>query len=244
MSQKHDIYAFVDPRNKRVFHVGCHLTPKYPGWIPDGDTPGLPLLVKAKCTELDFEYHLVILQTVDSAPLFAWVKWCKRFRRDLLTSDWQAFDRQADALTNSNRVRRAMGLDVPSDAACLAKFYKYDRQNPEVFDKMLRRAQGMKAAGREILGIGLLLEGIRWNGPDTNRTDGFKISNDYQSFYSRKLQMVDPALIGIFAMHSTSMADGLVLEDGRTWLDFAKEHASELRFVETPDVDDDIEWAY
>jgi hypothetical protein len=63
----------------------------------------------------------------------------------------------------------------------------------------------------------------------TNHVDGFKIPNAFQSFYARKLQMVDPSLCGLFVMHH-SVADGLVLDDGRIWRDFAREHSDSVRY--------------
>jgi hypothetical protein len=161
-----------------------------------------------------------------------------------VTTDWTLYSDKADALTNSNRVKRAMGEDVPSDATLQEKFHEFDRENPELFKGMLSTARGLKAEGRKVFGMSLILERIRWEGSDTNRTDRFKINNDHRAFYPRKLQMVDPSLCGLFAMRE-SFADDLVLDDGRAWRDFAKEHAGELRFVESLDTDsDDAEWTY
>jgi hypothetical protein len=232
----HEIFGFIDPRTCRVFHVGCRT-------LMGAPTPSLPNAVEARCAALDYEHDVVILQTVDSAPLFAWVKWSKRFRRDIVTTDWKAFSAQADSLTNSNRVQRAMGLDVPTDAVLHERFHEFDQQNPELFDAMLSTAQNMKAEGRRIFGVSAIIEEMRYANAGTNRTDQFKINASNAAFYARKLQMIDSSLCGLFAMR-TSTADDLVLDDGRTWEDFAKEHASELRFVETPDADADLEWSY
>lgn len=237
MTTRHIIFGFIDPRSHRVFHVGCHTVP------PPHTPTQLPVDVERLCAELDHSQQVVILQTVESAPLFAWVKWSKRFRRDILTTDWKEFSTQADSLTNSNRVKRAMGLDVQADTVYQEKFHEFDRQNPELFEAMLRTAQGLKADGRCIFGMDLIINEIRWEGADTNRTDRFKINDSHRAFYARKLQMVNPSLCGLFAMR-VSFADDLVIDDGRSWRDFANEHASELRFVEAPDADADKEWTY
>jgi hypothetical protein len=233
---QHTIFALINPLTQRVFHVGC-----VRGSEVNEQQLLLPIAVRAVAE--DISPQLVILQTVDSAPLFAWVKWSKRFRRDLVTTDWREFSAQSDTLTNSNRVKRAMGEKVPSDALYQEKFHEFDRENAELFKEMLCTAQRLKASGRHIFGVDLILEEIRWGGSDTNHTDRFKINDLHAAFYARKLQMEDPSLCGLFAMRG-SIADNLVLSDGRTWQDFAKEHSGALRFVETPDADDDTDWSY
>jgi hypothetical protein len=233
---KHVIFGFVDPRTERVFHVGC-------GIAGDPQLRRLPKAVADYITDMGGAPQRVILQAVESSPLFAWVKWSKRFRRDIVTNDWTQFNEQADVLTNSNRVKRAMGFDVPSDTTYQEKFHEFDRQNPELFQAMLRTAQALKAEGRDIFGMDLIINEIRWEGADTSRTDRFKINDSHRAFYARKLQMADPSLCGLFAMR-VSFADALVLDDGRSWQDFVKEHASELRFVETADADADLDWSY
>jgi hypothetical protein len=233
----HDIFGFIDPRTKRIFHVGCQTT-------QNTASKALPKAVEERCKELDYCQGVVIFQTVDSAPLFAWVKWSKRFRRDLVTTDWKEFSSQADALTNSNRVHRAMGLDVPTDVILHERFHEFDQQNPELFKAMLRTAQNMKSEGRRIFGVSAIIEEMRYSSSGTHQTDQFKINASNAAFYARKLQMVDPSLCGLFAMR-TSTADDLVLEDGRNWQDFAVEHASKLRFVAPSDADEeDAEWTY
>ncbi|MGB6384203.1 MAG: hypothetical protein WBF25_03180 [Terriglobales bacterium] len=233
---EHIIVGFIDPRTERVFHVGCGIA-----GVPQ--LRSFPKAVADYISTMEDAPQRVILQTVESAPLFAWVKWSKRFRRDIVTTDWKAFSAQADSLTNSNRVQRAMGLDVPTDAVLHERFHEFDQQNPELFDAMLSTAQNMKAEGRRIFGVSAIIEEMRYANAGTNRTDQFKINASNAAFYARKLQMIDSSLCGLFAMR-TSTADDLVLDDGRTWEDFAKEHASELRFVETPDADADLEWSY
>jgi hypothetical protein len=89
-----------------------------------------------------------------------------------------------------------------------------------------------------------IIEGIRWGSSQTNRTDKFKIGNNHAAFYARHLQMADPSLCGLFAMQA-SLADDLILDDGRTWVAFAKEHVAELRFVAPPDAEDvSDDWSY
>jgi hypothetical protein len=233
----HEIFGFIDSRTRRVFHVGCRN-------LTEGKAAKLPSVVEKRCAELGNKQEIVILQTVESAPLLAWVKWSKRFRRDILTNDWQQFRSQADALTNSNRLKRALGEEVPGEAVYQEKFHEFDRRNPEVFEEILRTARRLKTEGRRLFGMDAIISELRWDGPNTKQTDRFKINDSHRAFYARKLQMIDPALCGLFAMRE-SLADDLVLEDGRTWRDFANEHHAELHFAAPADADEeDTDWTY
>jgi len=226
------IFGLIDPQTKRVFHVGCALDPKTQLNV-------LPALAAKKVAEMTpATPQMVILQDVESHPQVEWVKWSKRFRRDIVTRDWERYENIANAFTNSKRVRRVRGEEDPSDANSQAEFHEFDRQNPKVFEEMLRRARALRAEGRTRYAIDLLANEIRWDGLDTNRTDGFKIGNCHQPFYARKLQMVDPSLCGLFAM-GESVADDLVLKDGRSWREFAKEHLDDLRFAASEDTVED-----
>jgi hypothetical protein len=187
---------------------------------------------------------MVVFQAVESHPQVAWVKWSKRFRRDLVTSDWKQYEGIANAFTNSKRARRVLGEGDPSDSSAQAEFHKFDQQNPEVFEELLRRARAVKAEGRTRYAIDVLANEIRWEGLDTNRSDGFKIGNCHQPFYARELQMEDPSLCGLFTM-GESVADDLVLEDGRSWRKFAEEHADDLRFATSEgEEEEDTQWEY
>src|SRR5262245_24380127 len=107
------IFALIDPHTKHIFHVGCAPDPeKEINQLPKSAAdrvatfaPSAPLMV--------------ILQSVDVRPRADWVKWSKRFRRDLVTNDWEAYEEIASAFTNSARQRRKLGQEIPSDAAAL-----------------------------------------------------------------------------------------------------------------------------
>ena len=87
---------------------------------------------------------------------------------------------------------------------------------------------------RKRYGMGALLEKIRWDAKlGIIKTDGFRISNDFQSCYVRYVLMRDPSLCGVFKLSKTSDADPLVI-DGRAWTDFAEEHEAELWPEPTP----------
>ncbi|MFZ0915022.1 MAG: hypothetical protein WBQ76_13905 [Candidatus Korobacteraceae bacterium] len=234
----YSIFGLIDPRTKRVFHVGCAKDPAK-------QLDCLPRPAADKVAELNPEGpQIVILQTAESKLLSTWVKWSKRFRRDLVTKDWEQYRALSDAFTNSNRLKRALGQEVPSESAYHEKFHEFDRRNPEVFAEILRTARRLKTEGREAFGMDAIINEIRWDGPDTNHTDRFKINDSHRAFYARKLQMVDHTLCGLFAMRE-SFADDLVLDDGQSWRDFVNEHSGELRFAEPSETDEeDTEWTY
>lgn len=219
----YSIFGLIDPKNHRVFYVGCTKDAE-PQLI------GLPEAAADRVTALaPASPQIVILQTVDVRPEVCRVKWSLRFRRDIVTSDWKRQAGITSAFTNPKRARRILGEKISSDAETQAKFHAFDRKNAELFDEMLQRARSFRDEGRETCGVDLLVCEIRYSSSRTNRVDGFKIPNNFQSFYARKLQMVDPSLCGLFVMHYCA-ADSLVLEDGRSWRDFAREHSDSLRY--------------
>jgi hypothetical protein len=232
----HFIFGLIDPRTMRVFYVGC--APD-----PNQQLNTLPSQVASTVVKMSpASPQIVILQSVESHPQVAWVKWSKRFRRDLVTCEWKRYESIASAFTNSSRTKRVLGERVPTDDVHQQEFHEFDRQNPEVFEEMLRIAREFKAQGRMAASIDEIIITIRFQRSDTNRTDRFKIGNTHGAFYARKLQMVDPTLCGLFAM-CTSIADDLVLEDGRTWRDFARKHSEDLRFAGLDD-EEDTKWRY
>jgi hypothetical protein len=68
------------------------------------------------------------------------------------------------------------------------EFNTYHSDNPEVFASYVKFAKQAKDAGKKVLSISLLTERIRWELMlATKSRDGFKINNNHQAFYSRKL---------------------------------------------------------
>jgi hypothetical protein len=231
------IFGLVDPRTASMIHVGYTIDAK-------PQLKVLPEMVADRIREMALAApQLIILQTVESHPCAEWVKWSKRFRRDLLSKDWEKYEAIAGTFTNSKRARRLLGEDITSDAETQANFHAFDRKNPEVFDEMLRRAHAFSDEGCEICGVDLIVCEIRYSSTETNRVDGFKFSNFLKPFYARKLQMIDPLLCGLFVVHP-SVADDLVLTDGRTWRDFASEHSDSIRFEGSNGTEEDAQWTY
>lgn len=69
-----------------------------------------------------------------------------------------------------------------------AKFEKYDYENPEVYNMYKKYAREAITAGMRTLSISMLTERVRWESKiSTTFSDGFKINNNFRSFYVRKL---------------------------------------------------------
>lgn len=108
-------------------------------------------------------------------------------------------------------------------------FYRYHEKNAPVADWFLKAAQALQQEEhRTRYGIGALTERIRWNiRIGVIKTEGFKISNSVRACYARLVVMRDPSLCGIFEI-KPSIADDLLMVDGHSWSEFAKEHHAEL----------------
>ena len=228
------VFGLIDPRNKRVFHVGCTREPQ-----PEmNKLEGLPGPVAARINELKaFGPQLVILQVVDTRPKAEWVKWSVRFRRDLVTEDWKEYGYLARFFTNSKRTRRFLGEEIPSDADNTREFLDFDERHPEVFEELLRLARAYLAEGNGVPGVDTLIGTIRSEGKQS-------IQNAYKPFYARKLLMEEPRLLGKITIVPGVAADDLVLADGRTWQEFASEHLEELGLSNSYSEDEGEDWTY
>jgi hypothetical protein len=185
------------------------------------------------------------LQTVDDHPEVHWVKWSVRCRRTL--TDKKAIDHPfAKYFKNPLRLRCVLGDEdferLSADEN--ARFLKFHQDNLHLLDWLVQAALAKKAEGRNEYSVGQLLGDARWGDTETDRgTDRFKINARWVSFYSRAVQMVEPRLVGFFRVRA-SVADGLVWMDGRTWQQFASEHADEIQWSDPFDELPDSDWEY
>ncbi len=233
------IFGLIDPGNKRIFHIGCAQGD------PTAQPISLPAAVARRVAEMAPTHpSLVILRTVEAHPQVEWVKWSKRFRRDIVTNDWEQYESIAKAFQNSKRAKRVLGEEIPSDGTNQARFHQFDRENPSVFEEMLRKARGLRAEGRNISGVEVLANDIRYEGADTEHSDGYKFNNNFKAYYARKLLMTDSTLCGLFVVR-VCVSDDLVLDDGRSWRDFAREHSDVIRFAGPEgEPEEDAQWTY
>lgn len=196
------------------------------------------------CTKGDVPTEAIKLQTVAEHPEANWVKWCVRFRRTL--KDRRGIEHPlAEIFTNQFRVRRLLNTEavMEGEAAKCKEFLAFHSHNPQVLADMIERARTEKTAGRSVYAIEAHLSGVRWSSDlDTERADAFKINSGWSAWYSRLIQMDCPDLIGFFRLR-IALADGLVMADGRSWRDFAKQHSDELHYDNFESLPDS-EWEY
>lgn len=235
ISTGHYIFALIDPRDCSAFFVGS----RHDLCI---DLDGLPPAVRSRCYEIMPDAPtLHVLEIVQTHAQFSWVKWSLRLREHLLTDEWKAHTKELSLLVNSNKLCRALGLDVPDNANLEAQFWTFHTANLEVIDLVIARLRELKASGQSGFGINAVMEELRWEGEELNRTSRYKIKASNCPFYARLAQMLADDLCGFVEM-SESVADGMTLPDGRTWAAFAKEHAAVLHYVPVTESEDVVDW--
>ena len=79
-------------------------------------------------------------------------------------------------------------------------FEAFHQANPWVMDALVRLARDMRAGGRDVIGIKMLFEVLRWQHA-RNTIDahsGFKLDNNYAPHYARRIMADHPDLDGMF----------------------------------------------
>lgn len=196
------------------------------------------------CTSGDIPPGAIRLQTVSEHPKANWVKWCVRFRRTL--KDRRGVeDPLAEIFTNPLRLKRLLDAEavMQIEAEKRTEFLAFYSRRPHMLADVIEQARAEKAAGRTVYAIEAHVCSVRWNSDlDTeHEDDALKISNEWAAWYSRLIQMECPDLIGFFRL-KPALADGLIV-GGRSWRDFAKEHADELHYDDFESLADS-EWEY
>jgi hypothetical protein len=132
-------------------------------------------------------------------------------------------------LFNAGEIRFTTKRRTRNGRNLCARFYRYHEDNPRVADWFLNAARALqKEEHRTRYGIGALTERIRWDiKMGVIKTEGFKIANEFRACYARLVLMRDPSLIGLFDLKPSNV-DELLIVDGHSWSEFAKEHHAEL----------------
>jgi hypothetical protein len=195
------------------------------------------------CTKGNVPPTAIKLQMVSDHPEANWVKWCLRFRRTL--KDRRGVEHPlAELFTNQARIKRLLDAEavIRLEGKKCKAFLAFHSRNPHVLAHFITEARAEKASGRAVYAMEAHLLGVRWNSElDTEHDGTFKIDSVWAAWYSRLIQMERSDLIGFFRL-KTALADGLVVE-GRSWRDFAKEHADELHYDDFESLTDS-EWEY
>lgn len=88
------------------------------------------------------------------------------------------------------------------------RFDEFHRNNPAVYDALVRLAREWVAAtnGRKV-GIGALYEVARWQIAIATGDGDFKLNNDFRAFYARKLMAENTDLDGLFELRRSQADD-------------------------------------
>src|SRR4051812_17889494 len=92
------IFGLVDPSTHRIFHVDYSTNLDSFGVLPEPVAARVAAIAPATP-------HIVVLESVNSQPKVAWIKWSQRFRRDILASDWKRHTGILKFFINSKRTR-------------------------------------------------------------------------------------------------------------------------------------------
>ena len=91
-----------------------------------------------------------------------------------------------------------LGLVFSSDATIQARFEEFHRANPFVYDELVKLAEQYQRRGYSHIGIGHLVEIVRWQRNMATVGDDFKLNNNFRSRYVRLLIEQRPDLAPMF----------------------------------------------
>ncbi len=93
-----------------------------------------------------------------------------------------------------------------SDRSMTAAFWEFHRENPDVYQALLKLARDWRATGRDRWSINGMFEVFRWQRarmvPDSEE---FKMNNNFRAYYARIL-MLEPDLKGMFEIREQRSA--------------------------------------
>jgi hypothetical protein len=87
---------------------------------------------------------------------------------------------------------------MTNESVIQERFERFDRENPQVYEAMVQKAEQLRAFGH--YGIGAIFEDIRYDYRTKNDSRGekFKLNNNYRSRYARKLMAQERGFEGFF----------------------------------------------
>ena len=80
------------------------------------------------------------------------------------------------------------------------RFREFHRDNPHVYEELVKLARQAKDAGKKKVGIKMLFEVVRWYAfiDTTDKYSDFKLNNNYHSRYARLIMAKEEDLVDIF----------------------------------------------
>ena len=76
--------------------------------------------------------------------------------------------------------------------------YRFDVENPEVWELFKKFALQAMKSGREHYGAASIFERIRWHVEIETRGGGFKLNNNFRAYYARKFNATFPHHVEFF----------------------------------------------
>lgn len=80
----------------------------------------------------------------------------------------------------------------------LAKFERYNKRNPKVYQMFVMYSKKLKRSGRKRYSAWAIVNQVRWEHDIKTYGDKFKISNEYIGLFARKLIDEDASFLGFF----------------------------------------------
>jgi hypothetical protein len=88
------------------------------------------------------------------------------------------------------------------DRATLRRFWKFHRENPEIYKQFRQFGRDALMRGYDHYGSKAIMEVIRWHMEIETFGDDFKINNNYTSCYARMLVLLEPEFEGFFRLRA------------------------------------------
>jgi hypothetical protein len=93
-------------------------------------------------------------------------------------------------------------------AQVYARFAKFFRENPHIWELFQRFAHQIINAGHAHYSAMAIFNRIRWHvAVETREEHGFKVSNDYTPYYARLFHLAHPQHTGFFRLHKLPTAE-------------------------------------
>jgi len=86
-----------------------------------------------------------------------------------------------------------------------SQFEEFHRQNPHIYQAIVRIALDLKGRGFSKCGMKMIFERLRWLYAIQTKGEDFKLNNNYTAYYARVVMAAEPQLQGFF---QTRVRDG------------------------------------
>jgi len=100
-----------------------------------------------------------------------------------------------------------LGAHQGPEASIEIDFRRFDNAHPEVYAEIVQLARSwVERYGFTRLGFATVYGRLRWSMAWRSGSDGFRLNNNHQALYARKVMAHEPDLAGLFATRGRSPA--------------------------------------